>query len=228
MDAKRLTGPRAGPLKYDLITALGSWGAQQPPRGQISALRLITLITARYNWRLDEFCVGQRDMARMWGVTERTVKREVKHWCDSRLLICKRQGVRGRVGAYRLNYPELFRITQPVWPDVGPDFADRMAQANPVQSPTVVPVDFRPQPAAPPPMDHGSWGAVCARIHATNPDTYTAWIAPLALTQDSDGTLILTAPTRFAARYIETHLMGPLTEAVEAALGPRDRIILTA
>ena len=41
-------------------------------------LRLIALITARYNWQRDELSVGQSEMARIWGVHDRTVKREVR------------------------------------------------------------------------------------------------------------------------------------------------------
>ncbi len=76
---------------------------------------MVLLITARYNWRLDEFTVGQRDLARMWNVTDRTVKREIKYWLERKMVICKRQGVRGRVGAYRLNYPEIYRLSEPYW-----------------------------------------------------------------------------------------------------------------
>lgn len=229
MDAKKLTGPNAGSLKYDLLTALGAWGLQNSPRVQVSAMRLMTLVTARYNWRLDELSVGQRDMARMFGVTERTVKREVKYWCDAQILICKRQGVRGRVGAYRLNYPEIFRMTSEMWDSVGPDFSQRMSEGSPMAAAeqTVVPVDFRKKEAVVPgPVQKGTWGAVCERIRGMNPDRFEAWIAPLVLLDDSGGVLVLQAPTRFAAQYVETHLSSVIYEAVEACMGPRQRIVL--
>ena len=170
MDAKRLTGVKASSLKYDLLTALSVAGLHLDARHQISLSRLLLLITARYNWRLDEFCVGQRDLARMWNVTERTVKREIKFWTEKRMVICKRQGVRGRVGAYRLNYPEIYRMSEPYWDHVGPDFSERMVQTNPVKETKVVAVDFRTEATANnqtddiPATENHSWRAACKRI----------------------------------------------------------------
>ncbi len=69
-----MTGPCAGVVKYDILTALGLHGV---PSAQASMLRLITAIMARCNWRSEEMTVGQRDLARLWGVAERTAKREV-------------------------------------------------------------------------------------------------------------------------------------------------------
>jgi len=156
MDAKRILGRNSGVQKYDLLTALAVSGMHGTPGHQTSMLRLIALVTARYNWRTDEFCVGQRDMARMWGVNERTVKREIKRLCAASILICKRQGVRGRVGAYRLNIPEIYRSTAELWGDVGPDFAERMSGSQPERPATVVKVDFR---ATPEPEGQGGWRA---------------------------------------------------------------------
>jgi len=49
-------------------------------------LRLISVVTARYNWRNDELSIGQRDMARLWAVNERTVKREMKRLTEANIL----------------------------------------------------------------------------------------------------------------------------------------------
>ncbi len=96
MEPKRLTGPEAGSLKYDILTALTLLGLHGTATEQTSMMRLIALITARYNWRANELTVGQRDIARMWAVNERTVKREMKRLTDAQILVCKRSGVRGR------------------------------------------------------------------------------------------------------------------------------------
>ncbi len=230
MDAKRMVGVKASSLKYDLLTALSVAGLHLDARHQISMSRLILLITARYNWRLDEFCVGQRDLARMWNVTERTVKREVKYWLEKRFVICKRQGVRGRVGAYRLNYPEIYKVSGPYWQSVGPDFHERMTETNPVRDAKVVAVDFGKaapvpeEPAIAPVKDQRTWRAACQRMRDLYPAHYQNWIASLQFASDDQETLGLTASNQFVAHYVQTHLMPILIEAVEATIGPRRRI----
>lgn len=235
MDTKRLTGKDAGSLKYDLLTALAILGLYSGARLQISLNRISLLITARYNWRLDEFTVGQRDLARMWNVTERTVKREIKFWLENRIVICKRQGVRGRVGAYRLNYPEIYRLSEPYWPCVGPDFDERMQSSQPAQSAKVVAVDFLTKDRLKegrvsetgPEAETGTWRATCRRIKDLHPAQFESWIATLSFMGDDSHVVRLEAPTRFAARYIETHLQPILLEAIEATHGPGRRISLS-
>ncbi|MBM7070406.1 hypothetical protein IU397_22950 [Actibacterium sp. 188UL27-1] len=223
----RAMGPNAGSLKYDILTAISVTGMNGPPVQQVSMARLGLLITARYNWRREELSVGQRDMARMWNVTERTVKREIKRWTESKLLICKRAGVRGRVGAYRLNLPELFRISGPFWAAVGPDFAERMAGLNPVQEATVVKVDFSQADAVEDsPIPKGSWRAVLHRLRQLHPESYANWMASVSFISDDGRHVTLGTQTKFAARYIETHLMAELSEAIETELGPFRRVIL--
>ncbi|GFE51969.1 hypothetical protein So717_37220 [Roseobacter cerasinus] len=229
MDVKRLTGVKASALKYDLLTALSVTGLHHTPRHQIAIARLTLLLTARYNWRADEFCVGQRDLARMWNVTERTVKREIKYWIEQGLVICKRQGVRGRVGAYRLNYPEIFRQSEPFWSAIGPDFEERMGETHPVQEAKVVAVDFRKESAVremPPdlPAAQPTWRAACQRMRELHPYHYQNWLAFLKFVSDEDGLLMLSADNQFVAHYVQTHLLGIVNEAVEATLGPRQRI----
>ncbi|MFG5379921.1 DnaA N-terminal domain-containing protein [Yoonia sp. R2-816] len=230
MDAKRLVGIKASSLKYDLLTALSVSGLHRDARHQISISRLVLLITARYNWRLDEFCVGQRDLARMWNVTERTVKREIKYWLEKQLVICKRQGVRGRVGAYRLNYPEIYCMSAPFWQNVGPDFHERMTETHPFRNAKVVAVDFRSKTTAPDAVDPLSakdlhtWRAACQRMQELHPAHYRNWIARLTFESDDQETLVLSARNQFVAHYVQTHLITIVAEAVEATLGPRRRI----
>ena len=234
MDAIRLTGVKASSLKYDLLTALSVAGLHINARHQISCTRLVLLITARYNWRIDEFCVGQRDIARMWHVTERTVKREIKYWLDQRLVICKRQGVRGRVGAYRLNYAEVYRQSEPYWKCVGPDFHERMTETNPVRDAKVVAVDFRnTQPSVSSAHttidnDPHTWRATCQRLRELHPEHYRNWFSLMTFGSDEGGSLVLYAQNQFAAHYVQTHLAVVLSEAVEATLGPGRRITINA
>lgn len=181
---------------------------------------------------MDEFCVGQRDLARMWNVTERTVKREIKYWLETQVVICKRRGVRGRVGAYRLNYPEIYRQSEPYWAAVGPDFQARMAETNPMQQSKVVAIDFRSTPSSPPPEaaesdDHAApktWRATCQRMRNLHPAHYQNWIGLLSFGGDDGESISLYANNQFVAHYVQTHLTGLIMEAVEATLGPRRRI----
>ncbi|WP_432816563.1 hypothetical protein [Sulfitobacter sp. JB4-11] len=162
MEQVKRVGPRAGALKYDLLTALTVTGLHGTPTEQTSLMRLCALITARYNWRIEEVSVGHAELARLWAVNDRTVKREMKRLMQMGVLTCIRPGVRGRVGAYRLNYRRIYEMSRPHWIMVGPDFEDRMIEVSGER--TVVRVDFQqPKPAVPHLVSdtgQGTWGAV--------------------------------------------------------------------
>lgn len=234
MELNRLTGPNAGSLKYDILTALNLAGLNGTPGFQTSMQRLGLILTARYNWRREELSIGQREMARMWGVNERTAKREVKRWLEAKLLVCTRPGVRGRVAAYRLNLVAVFDVSRPFWPLVGTDFEERMALLNPVQTAKVVQVDFaakaKPEvetaqdvaPAAVP----RSWEAVAARLRSLHPTKFANWIGKLSFVGEDGRSYVLRAESAFAARYVESHLMKEIAEAVEVEIGPMRRVVI--
>jgi hypothetical protein len=221
MGANRLTGPGAGSEKYDLLTALAVAGLSGSPTHQATMLRLIALVTARYNWANDELSVGQREMAAMWSVDERTVKREIKRMTTAELLLQKRAGVRGRVAVYRLNVAQVYRLSEPVWRKVGPDFADRMDQRIPrpaVPAETVVRVDFQTR-SQPKDVATGSWQRVLRRLEGESPTSVAAWFSKLLLVAQTDNRVTLQAPTKFIAQYVQTHLLPMLTAAARAELG---------
>ncbi|TBN50387.1 hypothetical protein EYF88_09045 [Paracoccus sediminis] len=56
------------------------------------AQRLTALITTRYNGRNDDLAIGQRDIARLWCVDERTVKRDMARLRSLGWATVKRQG----------------------------------------------------------------------------------------------------------------------------------------
>ncbi|WP_353473950.1 hypothetical protein PVT71_18660 [Salipiger sp. H15] len=181
-------------------------------------LRLVALVTARYNWRTDELTVGQREMARLWSVDERTVKREIKRLTKAEILLQLRPGVRGRVAAYRLNYAEVYRLSAPHWENVGPDFSARMEVQTPESTPAeekVVRVDFgaraaeapAPQPQA---SEAGPWPRTLARLAQTEPGLHRSWFSGLAFDSFEQGLLMLKAPSAFAAQYVLTHHLRPL------------------
>ncbi|MCP5074941.1 MAG: hypothetical protein GY947_16830 [Rhodobacteraceae bacterium] len=221
MDAKRLTGPGAGSIKYDLLTAMTVAGMAGSNTLQSSMTRLVALVTARYNWQRDEVTVGQRDIARMWSVNERTVKREMKRLLDAGILLRLRPGVRGRVGAYRLNYVEIWRVSKPSWALVGPDFEERMASFVPQEEVKVVRVDFSPdaeEDAVATDMagDRGKWRRARRVLRAQDSAAFNNWYGKLVFSEYCDGVLILSAPNDFVARYVETHLSRSLVDAARA------------
>ncbi len=172
---------------------------------------------------MDELTVGQRDLARMWSVNERTVKREIKRLTDTEILICKRRGVRGRVAAYRLNYSQIAKLSEQCWPLVGPDFDERMRGRYREEAPVkVVQLSDYSKPAEDelPQTGPGTWQRAMSRLAQDNADQFKAWFSQLQFIDFTAGVLTLRTPSKFAQRYIETHLTRPLLAAVEAELGP--------
>lgn len=217
----RHTGPGAGVVKYDILTALSVMALRQSPTVQTTILRLIALVTARYNWKLDQFSVPQGDMARMWNVSDRTVKREVKRMVQTDLIQCIRPGVRGRVGAYRLNRAHLSNVSRDSWADVGPDFEDRMQQFAGGEA-KVLKVDFinrhLPEPDLPSPGDD-LWGDVLRDLSTTDPANLRNWYMKLTLDSVVGHRVRLTAPTAFVAQFVQTHLSRALIPALSRQIG---------
>lgn len=227
MELQRLTGPDAGVLKYDLLTALSVAGLNGSPTLQTSLMRLMALVTARYNWRTDEVSMGQRDIARMWSVNERTVKREMKRLTSADILICKRGGVRGRVGAYRLNYHQIARLSEPCWSLVGPDFEQRMRDRYRPAEAKVVQLHSPLRDMAPVPPDCdglGTWHGAMSSLAQDHPNLYKTWFSRLTIRGFHKGVLRVKAPSSFIQRYLETHLMPILLAAMEKELGPVSQV----
>lgn len=223
MDNRRINGAGSGAVKYDILTALAVTGLNGSTRDQLSMARLTTLITARYNWRLDELSMGQREMASLWGVGDRTVKREVKRWLDTGLLICRRTGVRGRVAAYRLNLHRVCELTEPFWHLVGSDFSERMNRLTPGGE-RVIRLD-----AVRTTMMHTGtatgWDSVRRQLADLFPTQFEAWIAPL-VARDDGTRLVLEAKSAFAAEYVKTHFGRDIIDAVAAEWSEPREIVL--
>lgn len=212
----RATGPGAGVLKYDVITALSVMALHGSATVQTTVLRLVALITARYNWKQDQFCVAQPEMGRMWNVSERTVKREIKRMVQTDLLICVRPGVRGRVGAYRLNYQKIISQSAPVWSAVGPDYAARMQGLPQAPASTVVKVDFAARGGTVAPAvlaGDDLWSRVLGRLAQEDTANLTNWYMKLTLVSADGGVVQLKASSRFVASFVEMHLKTALTKA---------------
>ena len=218
----RLTGKGAGAEKYDLLTALSVAGLSGSPTEQTSMLRLIAVLTARYNWAADELSMGHREMAALWSVDERTAKRETKRLIDAGFLALRPRGARGRVSSYRLCIERIYALSEPVWPQVGPDFTERMTHRQTPEAPKVVKVDFAPRV----PSTDPAWETVAERLRAANPARFAAWYAKLAPRSYDEGVLVLEAGSAFALQYLQTHLMAELTAALRPAYPGLRRCVL--
>ena len=206
-------GPSAGAAKYDVLTALLVMASQGETVEARLALRLSLLITARFNWRKSVFAVGQKELARMWGVTERTVKREMAEMRSRGWIEVAVPAARGRVAEHRIMFETVLGVTMPYWTAVGPDFAARLTGAPAVEEPTnVVPLRRVETPLP----ETGLWGAVAARLKEQDSAVYDAWFAQLVFVDVVQGVLTLLAPSKFLADYVGTHYQGRLLAAALA------------
>ncbi|RYI29082.1 MAG: hypothetical protein EON48_05680 [Acetobacteraceae bacterium] len=209
---RRATGRNAASVKYDILTALGAHGCAGDKHRQRLVLRLITLVVARYNWITDEIMVGQREMAALWSLDERSVKRDLAKLRDLGWLVQKRAAARGRVAVHGLGLARILEVTQPDWPRVGPDYADRMAGqgAEEPQAPASNVISF-PVPAG----EGGLWSRVQDLLHREDPHLYGAWFAALEAEHEADN-LRLIAPSRFHADYLRANHLHRLERAARA------------
>lgn len=227
MQVIRPAGREAASRKYDLLSALMAHGLAGDQHRQRLVLRLMALITARYNWQRDELTMGQAEVARLWAVDERTVKRDMARLRAMGWIVVKRQGARGRVSVLGLGLERILLDTRPEWSNLGPDFVarlgggdtagqgDRTAEAS--AGATVVPFR-RTGPADEATAAQGTiWAAARTFLLAENPAVFDAWLAPLADAGVEDGQLLLLAPSRFHASYVLTNLRERLNTALRRA-----------
>jgi len=221
----RPVGRQAAARKYDLLTAMGAFALSNGKAPQRLVLRLMTLITARYNWARDELAVGQREIARLWDCDERTVKREMAKLRGMGWLEVRRQGARGRVTEYALGIERILEDTKGRWEAVGPDFALRMGEAP---APDVVPLPVRGDVPAPDVSTGTEWALAQAILHAEDAATYGAWLRHLSRRERAGGRLVLAAPSRFHAAYVETHLKGRVLAACQSVDGDVADIVVVS
>nr|WP_111298265.1 hypothetical protein [Paracoccus saliphilus] len=214
MQVTRPVGREAAAKKYDILSALMAHGLAGEPQMQRLVLRLMSLITSRYNWQRDELTVGQREIARLWCVDERTVKRDMARLRAMGWVVVKRQGARGRVSVLGLDLQRMLLDTRPAWPNIGEDYVARMSDRDlapkaPAETANVVP--FRRHDSV---TQEGLWGKMRARLLSEDAVMFDAWLAPLTEIAEEAGqgatVLHLAAPSRFHATYVRTHLLARL------------------
>lgn len=212
MRAIRATGRQASAVKYDILTALLALGQHDGGAGGRLANRLALLITARFNWQSGTMAVGQREIARLWNVTERTAKREMAAMKARGWVRVQRAAARGRVTVHALDLERVLSDTVHVWPAVGPDFEARMnPEPEPLPESNVVPFGRAGQA----PADDGTlWSAASARLWKRDPSVHAAWFARLVEAGRAGGRLTLAAPSAFVASYVATNFAQQLLAAV--------------
>lgn len=214
MQLPRPVGREAASRKYDLLSILMAHALAGDKHLQRQVLRLMALVTTRYNWQRDELTMGQGEIAKLWSVDERTVKREMARLRACDWLVLKRQGARGRVSVYGLNSGRILEDTKGSWLNIGEDLVARLAPgaAEGQGASNVVPLRAVPAPG----VGGTLWAAVQARLHSENPATYGAWYHQLTEAGVEGGCLMLAAPSLFHARYVEVNLKDRLLAAVRA------------
>lgn len=220
---KRATGRNAASMKYDILSALGAHGCAGDKHRQRLVLRLITLIVARYNWITDEIMVGQREMAELWSIDERSVKREMAKLRDLGWLVQKRAAARGRVAVHGLGLGRILEGTGPDWARIGPDYVARMAEQGAAQpeAPASSNVISFPLPSG----EEGGWPRIQAMLHREDPHLYAAWFAALRAEQEAD-CLRLFAPSRFHADYLRSNHLQRLERTARACIADLTRIVV--
>ncbi|PTW46596.1 hypothetical protein [Rhodovulum kholense] len=216
MQSVKPVGVQAASRKYDLLSALAAHGLAGDRATQTRTLRLMALITTRYNWQRDELCVGQREIARLWSCDERTVKREMARLRAAGWLVQKTRGSRGRISTYRLDTLQIAEDTRPCWPLIGEDFVARLGARPPEPDPAGKVVPLRPAVSLTEEAE-GVWGRARAILSEEQPAIFRAWLARLTEVERGQGTLVLSAPSAFCQSYIATHLIQALTAAVRRA-----------
>jgi hypothetical protein len=230
MQIARPVGRQAASRKYDLLTALGVHACRQDKHFQRLVLRFITLIVARYNWQSDEITVGQREIAAMWGVDERTVKRDMAKLRAMGWLVQHRAAVRGRVATHGIDLAAILNDTAGDWAAVGPDFVERM-RGKPNDAPAATAanvVSFPVAPTAPLAPDATLWARAQAWLQAADPAIFAAWFRPLADLSVSGGAMELGAPSRFHASFVTTHHLPRLLAALRREDGTIRTVTITA
>lgn len=224
MLAKHPSGQGAASRKYDLLTALGVHACAGTKFQQRLALRFMTVITARYNWQRDELTMGRAELARLWQVNERTVKRELAKLKTSGWMFVKRAAARGRVTVYGIDWVRVLRDTEIAWAHVGPDFVLRAAEL--AGKPEAADAD-RKVVAFPSAREGDTeWDRALSYLSQQDSAFFVSWLAPVRRIGLAAGVLELEAPTAFHAQYLNTQAGARLLGAVRMVAPQVHRVVV--
>lgn len=124
--------PRApGPsVKYDLLSAIAVCALYDGAIRKALGPKLLALITTRFDWSTGLISAGHDQLAALWNIDKRAVKRTLQELKDLEILLVLKRGVRGNVTLYRLDIWKALSLTKPVWPHLGEDFKRRLEEIS--------------------------------------------------------------------------------------------------
>lgn len=198
-------GPAA---KYEIMAGLAA--AALAEGRERTALRLLLLLLRRYNWATDALSIGRAEIAALWGVDERTVRRELARFRLGGWLVLKRPARRGRVALYGLG-PALRPGARAAPPGAG---GQVVAFPRGEERPGLAGDEVA-----------GLWAAMRSRLARWDPDVTRTWFAGLSARATPDA-LVLVAPTAYAARWILLQHGARLRAALEAEGGGNRRLLV--
>lgn len=209
----------ASSRKYDLLTAIALGGLTGALMRETLALRLIALITARYDWARDSVTVGQEELQRLWSVSRRTVIRDIAELRRLGVLVLVEAGRRGRVARYRLGHATLDAALAPASLNAGNALEQRLTATPELKSAVSSIEESSPDTC---------WSAVRDVVAVEIGAAAAArWLQPLRSEGRSCNALRLTAPSPFHADYVGRIHGGRLDNAA-SALGYARRVVVTS
>lgn len=224
MLAKHPTGQGAASRKYDLLTALGVHACRGTKFEQRLVLRFMTVITARYNWQRDELTMGRTELARLWQVNERTVKRELAKLKACNWLTIKRPSARGRVTVYGIDWAQVLRDTESAWAHVGPDFVLRAAELS--GRPPDISEDRKVVAFPSSPTGDTEWDHAIRHLSQEDSAFYASWLATVRRVGLGSGVLELEAPSAFHAQYLNSQAGARLLAAIRRVAPQVHRVVV--
>jgi hypothetical protein len=229
-------------LKYDVLSALAVAALSQKDRTRIDYFRLIALITSRYDWLRGEVSIGHSQLAELWSIDVRSVKRQIACYADAGLMKKSRAGVRGRVTVYEIDILKLIETTRPMFAKIGPDLEERLDQfyGAAVQSETAQdsaetktlgeinrdPVGATSSNSAllrPANVDREDGHILSALRCALSPSVFERWFKDVTIHKVSSGAIEFLFPTKFTADYVERTFEKQLTMVVIECFGSQCR-----
>lgn len=230
-------------LKYDILSALAVAALSQKDRTRIDYFRLIALITSRYDWLRGEVSIGHSQLAELWSIDVRSVKRQVAYYADAGLMRKSRVGVRGRVTVYEIDLLKLIATTRPTLAKIGPDLEERLDQfygaaVQPESAQDCADTKTLAEINRDRVSETSSDGALLrtanvlgredARILsalrcALSPSAFERWFRDVTIRKASSGAIEFLFPTKFTADYVERTFEKQLTAVVIECYGAQCR-----
>lgn len=210
----RMERQRIAALKHALLAEIGRKACGWKVLGQRTGLRLMTLVAARYDWDADHLDCGLREIATLWQVDERTVKRELAKLRALGWISLKRPAARGRNAVHQLEASAILGIEEQ--PETAIETVEATMQDTPNAPIEAATIEEAPREAS---IEEGAevipfrsgqaiWRCLMNEMAQAHPGLHDSWLVDLEARRDHDGTWVLGATSRFRAAYMTSHHLG--------------------